>query len=95
MERRNVAEAYWQDGRFKKKRVGHEYVGQCPLCGGDDRFHVTHTSTASIQKDVWGCRKCPAPWEALFKALELWLDKRPAHASAQPRHRVPSPPHKR
>ncbi len=92
MERRNVAEAYWLDGRFEKKRVGHEYIGECPLCGGDDRFHVTHTTTASVQKDVWGCRKCPAPWEALFKALGLWRDKRPAQASAQQRRRPPSPP---
>lgn len=92
MERRNVAEAYWQDARFKKKRVGHQYVGQCPLCGGDDRFHVTHTATASVGKDVWWCRQCPAPWDALFKALGLWRDKRSAHASAQQRRQPPSPP---
>lgn len=36
-------------------RRGSEYVGPCPLCGGDDRFHV---------KEGWdgvavvGCRVC-------------------------------------
>jgi DNA primase len=34
------------------KRVGHELIGPCPVCGGDDRFGV------SIAKQVWNCRGC-------------------------------------
>ena len=31
-----------------------EYAGPCPLCGGDDRFHV--------KSDSWFCRKCQPEW---------------------------------
>jgi len=34
------------------KRVGDEYVGPCPKCGGDDRFAV-HT-----KKNIFNCRNC-------------------------------------
>lgn len=42
MERRGI----------KLKRVGHELVGPCPKCGGDDRFSV------NVPKQVWNCRQC-------------------------------------
>jgi hypothetical protein len=34
------------------KRVGAEYVGPCPRCGGEDRFAV------HIQKNLFNCRNC-------------------------------------
>src|SRR6516164_3791357 len=34
------------------KRVGAEYVGPCPRCGGEDRFAV-HT-----KKNIFNCRNC-------------------------------------
>ena len=37
---------------IKLKRVGAEYVGPCPLCGGDDRFAI------NADKAVWNCRGC-------------------------------------
>jgi hypothetical protein len=38
--------------RIKLKRVGAEYIGPCPLCGGTDRFSV------NANKKVWNCRGC-------------------------------------
>jgi len=38
---------------IKLKRVGVEYVGPCPLCGGDDRFAI------NADKAVWNCRAAP------------------------------------
>src|SRR6516165_2769778 len=34
------------------KREGKEFIGPCPLCGGDDRFAV------NTKKEVWNCRGC-------------------------------------
>jgi hypothetical protein len=34
------------------RRVGHELVGPCPKCGGDDRFAI------NIKENVWNCRQC-------------------------------------
>lgn len=34
------------------KRVGSQYMGPCPFCGGEDRFYV------SPRKQAWGCRHC-------------------------------------
>jgi DNA primase len=34
------------------KRVGHELIGPCPVCGGVDRFAV------HIAKQIWNCRGC-------------------------------------
>jgi hypothetical protein len=39
-------------GGLGLKRQGHELVGACPQCGGDDRFSV------SIKKQVFHCRGC-------------------------------------
>ncbi len=36
------------------KRRGREYIGGCPLCGGDDRFHVKDTERGALV----GCRGC-------------------------------------
>ena len=35
-------------------RVGREWIGPCPLCGGEDRFHVRD----SEWRAVVGCRGC-------------------------------------
>ena len=35
-------------------RVGREWIGPCPLCGGEDRFHVRE----SEGRGVVGCRGC-------------------------------------
>ena len=37
---------------FKLKRAGHELIGPCPRCGGEDRFGI------NVAKQVWNCRGC-------------------------------------
>jgi hypothetical protein len=34
------------------KRVGAEYIGPCPKCGGTDRFAI------HLKKQCWNCRQC-------------------------------------
>jgi phage/plasmid primase-like uncharacterized protein len=34
------------------KRIGHELIGGCPVCGGKDRFAI------SLTKHLWNCRGC-------------------------------------
>jgi hypothetical protein len=41
------------------KHVGDEYVGPCPVCGGDDRFAV-HT-----KKNLFNCRGCNTGGDAI------------------------------
>lgn len=41
------------------RRVGSEFVGPCPDCGGDDRFAI------SVPKNVFNCRKCGAKGDAI------------------------------
>jgi hypothetical protein len=43
-----------QQRKLKLRRQGHELVGPCPKCGGDDRFAV------SLSKQVFNCRHCGA-----------------------------------
>lgn len=40
---------------LRLKRRGAEYVGPCPLCGGDDRFHVRKGRNGAA---AVGCRSC-------------------------------------
>ena len=42
------------DAALELTRVGRELVGPCPLCGGEDRFHVRD----SEGRAVVGCRGC-------------------------------------
>ena len=48
------------------QRVGHQLQGECPECGGIDRFHV------HLETHLWQCRKCDEagkptwPWYAAF-----------------------------
>src|SRR5262249_9167967 len=48
------------------KRMGHELVGPCPVCGGNDRFGV------NVQKRLWNCRGCAKGGDIL--ALVQHLD---------------------
>jgi putative DNA primase/helicase len=34
------------------KRVGAEYIGPCPVCGGDDRYSF------NVKEQLWNCRGC-------------------------------------
>ena len=40
--------------RWKLRRVGRELKGPCPLCGGEDRFHVSEGCAGVLV----GCRIC-------------------------------------
>lgn len=46
--------AAWAE-RLNLRRRGGEFVGPCPLCGGEDRFHVADKSG---RPGLAGCRKC-------------------------------------
>lgn len=46
--------ADWTE-RLTLKRVGSEFVGACPICGGRDRFHVR---SGFQGKALVGCRGC-------------------------------------
>lgn len=36
------------------KRMGHEYKGPCPVCGGNDRFHIKAGRTHDV---IYHCRQ--------------------------------------
>lgn len=52
----DVADRLGVDGL---RRAGHEHVGPCPDCGGDDRFGI------NPKKNVFGCRKCGAKGDGI------------------------------
>ena len=68
------------------RRRGRELAGPCPLCGGDDRFHVK-------QEGVFGCRGCiddDAPHardnvKAIFHLLNGAATS-PPHKATYPQH---------
>lgn len=41
--------------RLDPRREGKEWKGPCPLCGGDDRFHVGEKPNGEA---LVGCRVC-------------------------------------
>jgi phage/plasmid primase-like uncharacterized protein len=43
----------------KLKRIGTEYVGPCPVCGGTDRFAI------NVIKQVFNCRGCAAAGDVI------------------------------
>jgi DNA primase len=53
----NVLELAEQYGRYKKVTTakGGEYHGPCPLCGGNDRFHIW---PAQKETGTYWCRQC-------------------------------------
>lgn len=50
------------------KRVGGQWQGPCPVCGGADRFHI-NASTGGNGRPLMGCRQCKAPFGDLLEAL--------------------------
>lgn len=52
-------------GRVGLKRKGSEFAGPCPLCGGDDRFHVSDGKNGVL---LAGCRGCCASFRDLMAA---------------------------
>ena len=55
---------------------GSEYVGPCPICGGDDRFHVGQKADGSA---LFGCRLCDEHmaskdsfFQVVLQTLGLW-----------------------
>lgn len=44
----------WRDA-LDLKRKGGEWVGECPVCGGTDRFHVSEIHEG---RALFGCRGC-------------------------------------
>ena len=75
-------------------RRGREFVGPCPLCGGDDRFHVRDSGGRAAV----GCRGCidgQPDGERRARFGELLRAAFPNRASATARSpaRVPRTPH--
>jgi hypothetical protein len=56
----------------KLKKVGVEYVGPCPGCGGADRFGINSRKINKHgNRGVFGCRRCEAGGDVI--ALEQFL----------------------
>ena len=73
---------WWAENaaRLNLKRVGSQLQGPCPLCGGEDRFHVNADADALV-----GCRKCKlADWPEVIAAIG-WKPK--PNGSAHPKER--------
>lgn len=53
----NVLESAEKHGHYKKvsSRKGGEYHGPCPMCGGNDRFHIWPEENGT---GGWWCRGC-------------------------------------
>ena len=77
-------EAYGKLGNGTLKQAGQEWNGPCPLCGGDDRFHI---GPGAKRGTVVGCRH-GCGFKDLAKALFDGGD----HRTLPP---VPSPPWKK
>ncbi|CDP51975.1 hypothetical protein [Devosia sp. DBB001] len=62
----NVSCLDWANGQgWKLTRVGTEFVGPCPKCGGTDRFSI------NPQKNVWLCRICGVGGDVIFLAQHM------------------------
>ena len=55
-------------GRLDLKRVGDEFKGPCPLCGGDDRFHAKDDDGQPGLIHCRGCGDAPNFYPAALKA---------------------------
>ena len=68
------------------KREGGGYAGPCPVCDGDDRFHVKEGRDGAA---LWGCRSCidgatgTARKEATAKVMQELFADRPMPAGAR------------
>lgn len=49
----------WQAEQLGLKKMGREYKGPCPVCGGNDRFHVKEGRNKPV---IYHCRQgCTFP----------------------------------
>ena len=65
--RATVADVVAAHGHLK--RVGNQWEGACPACGGDNRFHVLAADGAS--GPVMSCRQCTADFFSMLQHLGL------------------------
>jgi len=52
---------------LKLRRVGVEYIGPCPQCGGDDRFAI------NTQRQVFNCRGCGICSDTINLVEHIWF----------------------
>ena len=62
-----IGDVISRHGGINLKRVGTEYIGPCPRCGGDDRFAI------NTKKNVFNCRGCNATGDVI--ALVEHIDR--------------------
>ena len=62
MRRERHSLDWWLERCPRMKKVGGEYKGPCPNCGGTDRFHVR-------MDGVYWCRVCK-DWRAIIDAVD-------------------------
>jgi len=62
----NVSCLAWAEAQgWKLTRVGTEFAGPCPKCGGTDRFAI------NPKKNVWLCRECDVGGDVIFLAQHM------------------------
>lgn len=76
----------WAERLGNLNRKGHEYKGPCPLCGGEDRFHVKQGDSAPI----WGCRQC-GPDAAMDILRETFPELKPNGSATTKNRASPRP----
>lgn len=59
---------------FQVTEDTEEWQGPCPVCGGEDRFHVRRADD-DPDKALWGCRRCPPGWENHRKIAEAAFEQ--------------------
>ena len=78
-------------------RRGREWIGPCPLCGGDDRFHVRDSGGRATV----GCRGCidgqsdGERAKRFGEVLRAVFPARACHSGAFPDHGAPHSPRPR
>jgi len=72
MNNRHPEPEDWARACGNLKRVGGEYNGPCPVCGGTDRFHVKRANKR--QGAVVDCRQCKSSYGDFLRATGLNTD---------------------
>ena len=79
----------WRAAVPDLKRVGNEFKGPCPICGGTDRFWVRQGNAG---KTIFGCRGCdprranPDAFKAILEAVfPARNDARHSNSRAKPK----------